>query len=113
MSLDGLHPQLMRPRVEALLADPEATKLGPVQLGAPAPRQRPGACPNLVGGPRVTKRSCAVDGCSRPAEKRAMCGKHYQRWRTKGDPLATTRIKGDDLARFYSKVEKTEGCHNW
>lgn len=27
-SLDGLHPTLMRPRVEAVLADPEARKLG-------------------------------------------------------------------------------------
>lgn len=38
---------------------------------------------------------------------------HYNRWRTNGDPLATSRIVGNDEARFWSKVNKTGGCWLW
>lgn len=39
--------------------------------------------------------------------------KHYMRWKRTGDPVAMTLIRGDDEARFWSKVDKTDGCWEW
>lgn len=36
---------------------------------------------------------CRIDGCGRRAVARGWCGKHYQAWRAKGDPLAPDRRK--------------------
>lgn len=30
---------------------------------------------------------CRIEDCTKKAEKRGMCGKHYRRWRVHGDPL--------------------------
>ena len=32
--------------------------------------------------------TCAVDDCDRPVLARGWCSKHYQKWRTYGDPCA-------------------------
>lgn len=34
----------------------------------------------------MTDRTCAVDGCGRPARSRGWCQTHYFRWRRNGDP---------------------------
>ena len=46
---------------------------------------------------------------------RGWCNVHYQRWYHYGDPLAKVRVKGDNLRRFFSHVDKGEGdgCWTW
>ena len=62
----------------------------------------------------MTKRTCKIDGCDRPHEARGWCDLHNRRWRRNGDPLDPGAvIYGDDEARFWSKVEKTESCWLW
>lgn len=41
------------------------------------------------------------------------CPKHYQRIRATGDPNITRRIKGDDEARFWSKVDRRGDNECW
>ena len=55
----------------------------------------------------MPKRLCAVEGCGSVVKSLGWCGKHYQRWRNHGDPLVTARIRGDDEARFWSKVDRS------
>lgn len=39
---------------------------------------------------------------------------HYMRWSRFGDPLNHgSQIRGDDVARFWSYVEKTDDCWAW
>lgn len=59
------------------------------------------------------KNSCSVDGCTEPYEGRGYCRMHYARWRKHGDPHRVDLILGDDLAHFWSRVEKTETCWLW
>lgn len=67
---------------------------------------------------------CAIGDCNAPGDGgRGWCAKHYRRYQRHGDPLATSRIVGDDEARFWSYVD-TSGpvpesrpdlgpCHLW
>lgn len=55
----------------------------------------------LIVHPKV----CAITGCDSPVTARGWCSKHYLRWKRHGDPLVTSLIKGDDVARFESKIE--------
>jgi hypothetical protein len=68
----------------------------------------------------MTQRTCVViereATCGKPAVGRGLCRKHYQRWWKCGDPLATKCIRGDDAARFQSKVDRSggpEACWPW
>lgn len=36
----------------------------------------------------ATRGLCAIEGCGKPAQLRAWCGAHYQRWRKYGNPIA-------------------------
>lgn len=54
----------------------------------------------------MAQRTCSIDGCGGRVHARGWCGRHYRAWRNHGDPAAPTRIYGDDLARFWSKVNK-------
>ena len=48
---------------------------------------------------------CTIEGCTNPGTGSGgfgWCYKHYRRFYRHGDPLATSRIVGDDLARFMS-----------
>lgn len=50
---------------------------------------------------------CNVEGCSRelkPPHGRGMCGKHYQKWRTYGDPLH------EEPKYKYDQVCSVDGC---
>lgn len=61
----------------------------------------------------MATKTCSVDGCDRPPHTRQMCNLHYKRLR-KGKPLdAPPRIVGDDGARFWQYVNKTETCWLW
>jgi hypothetical protein len=41
--------------------------------------------------------ACDVDGCGRQAHAKALCSKHYERWRKHGDPLFVAPILGRPL----------------
>lgn len=64
----------------------------------------------------MPKGTCSIDGCDKPVKTRGMCGMHVERVRKWGDPHNPgTFIKGDLIARFWSKVEKRgpEECWPW
>lgn len=63
--------------------------------------------------------ACSIAGCGKPRACRGWCWTHYDRWRRNGDPL-TLGPRGergtviqDPEQRFWSKVDKTEGCWLW
>lgn len=57
--------------------------------------------------------SCAIDGCDGKMFGRGWCAAHWTRWKRYGDPFEQQRIRGDLLARFWSKIAKTETCWLW
>ena len=63
---------------------------------------------------------CQVDGCDRKRQtRRGWCLLHYKRWmrsRDKNDPTYRKQIRGNDVARFWSKIVKSHdpnGCWIW
>lgn len=51
-------------------------------------------------------KTCKIDDCDKPGtEGHGMCYLHYRRYWRHGDPRATSRIVGDDVARFESYIE--------
>lgn len=64
----------------------------------------------------MTTKTCSVDDCEKPVHARNYCSKHYDRWRSNGDPLIVQYIRGDDEIRFESYVDRSGGpdaCHPW
>jgi hypothetical protein len=61
----------------------------------------------------VSERICSIPGCGRPHYARGWCNMHWHRWCTHGDPEKVLVIRGDDKRRFWSHVDKTEGCWLW
>lgn len=39
----------------------------------------------------MTRRTCTIDGCTRPVKCRGLCPTHYQRFRVHGDPTVVLR----------------------
>ena len=60
-------------------------------------------------------RTCSIEGCESPAQRRGWCGRHYQRWYNHGDPEAIFNNRGrPSLERFLDKIEFTVGgCWAW
>lgn len=59
---------------------------------------------------------CAARDCDRRRQTRDWCNKHYLRWLKSGDPLHVERIRGDSVAAYEAKVDRTAGpdsCHPW
>lgn len=56
---------------------------------------------------------CSIEDCGSTARTRGWCPKHYKRWLKYEDPNFTKHIKGDDVARFWSHVTKTDTCWIW
>lgn len=57
---------------------------------------------------------CNIPECGRQVWVAQMCSIHYNRIRKYGTPNPKgIRIIGDHKGRFFSKVDKTEGCWNW
>lgn len=61
----------------------------------------------------MIRQECSVPDCDKSAHRKGYCPKHLYRWRRYGDPLAVREIHGDDLARFWSKVDKTARHWEW
>jgi hypothetical protein len=57
-------------------------------------------------------RVCELAGCSEKHRAKGLCEVHYHRQRQTGS-TETRRIRGDDEARFWSKVEKGEDHWVW
>ena len=57
--------------------------------------------------------TCTVADCEKTYSCRGWCNMHYKR-AMKGQDLAKPpKIVGDDVARFWSKVDKTKDCWTW
>lgn len=56
---------------------------------------------------------CSIDGCERPSYVRGWCQRHYNSWYKFGVADRPMRVVGDDSARFWSHVNKTETCWLW
>lgn len=54
----------------------------------------------------MRERTCSIDGCAKRADTLGMCSMHYSRLRSNGSPHVVQLIRGDDVARFWSKVDK-------
>jgi hypothetical protein len=62
----------------------------------------------------MTKPTCPIADCTNPRYGRGYCGKHRARFIKYGDPMKTSRIVGDNMTRFMSKVAvMPSGCHEW
>ncbi len=64
----------------------------------------------------MANRTCSIEGCERGGLlRRGWCSPHYQRWLSHGDPMGggIDRIKGDDEARFWSKIDKSGPLPAW
>ena len=58
-------------------------------------------------------KQCSIEGCLRAVRCKQLCSVHYDRKRKHGDPHFTTYIANDDVARFWSKVDKSNECWLW
>jgi hypothetical protein len=59
------------------------------------------------------QRICSILDCGEPHCARGWCRHHYRLWKDHGDPLVKTRKNMTVEERFWSKVDKTEGCWLW
>lgn len=55
-------------------------------------------------------RTCTAEGCTNVYSCSGYCNKHYLRFKKYGTPFPP---KPSFEERFWSKVEKTDGCWNW
>ncbi len=57
---------------------------------------------------------CAIPECETTASTAGWCPKHYYHARRYGDPLAGQMVRGDDLTRFESYINRLpNGCWEW
>ena len=61
----------------------------------------------------MNKRTCTIDGCGSPAHARGWCSKHYQRWRTHGDPRGGGRCYSAPEEAFAARTERRGECLVW
>lgn len=61
----------------------------------------------------MSERTCSIEGCEKRVTAHGWCGMHYARWRRTGDPLTVQQIRGDDEARFWSKVREAPALDCW
>lgn len=58
---------------------------------------------------------CKIEGCTREFKAWGYCAMHYQRVKRHGSPGGSgcTKIMGNDVKRFWDKVDKTSSCWLW
>lgn len=62
----------------------------------------------------MSKGTCSIQGCLKPARKRGWCEAHYVRWWKYGDPHYLKPISDPSLEeRFWSRVQIGESCWEW
>jgi len=57
--------------------------------------------------------TCSVEGCETTIYAKGHCSMHYQRLNRTGATDLRPRTKASTAERFWTKVEKTEGCWTW
>lgn len=60
----------------------------------------------------TTTRTCSIAGCGRRHLAKGFCGRHYQRVWKHGD-VARVRETTPAASRFWSHVERHDGCWLW
>lgn len=60
--------------------------------------------------PRVR---CKAPGCERPHCAKGFCRKHWERAHNGRDPYAPTRVELSPVQRFWTYVDRGEGCWRW
>lgn len=81
----------------------------------------PGGAFNTPGrdgwiGADMADRTCSVEGCGRPVQKREWCKGHYQRWYRGQEVGGPFRDDRSVEARFWEKVDRsggTDACWVW
>lgn len=56
---------------------------------------------------------CSVEGCGGTVKGHGWCAKHYQRWRTHGDPLGGGRRHRTPEESFAANTERRGDCLIW
>jgi len=56
-------------------------------------------------------KTCTAPGCEKHVKAKSLCNTHYMRTFRTG--TAADPIRATTAERFWSHVEKTEGCWNW
>lgn len=60
----------------------------------------------------MSKSTCSIPDCDKRVVGWGYCPMHYRRFKLYGDPHVVQVIRGDDEARFWSKIKK-EDCWDW
>ena len=58
-------------------------------------------------------KECSIDACEEKRFGKGFCHKHYNRWLRHGDPLCVINGSMETPKRFWSKVDKKDGCWRW
>lgn len=62
----------------------------------------------------MNKTTCSIPQCSNKKYGKGWCSKHYQRWRSHGDPLAAVKTYySDPEEAFSARVEPRGKCIVW
>jgi len=67
----------------------------------------------------MPKRTCSIDGCGRIVTARGWCRRHYERWRSHGDPITLVTAPRGALPAFIRTVfdgtapHEPNGCVLW
>lgn len=64
----------------------------------------------------ASSRLCSIGGCGKCVVGRGWCAKHWNRWRTTGDPLAVKKTPPGQALQFYRDVVLTytgDDCLLW
>lgn len=61
----------------------------------------------------MDNRTCSISGCGRAAETRGWCKRHYQNWRTTGDPVGRWDKPLDVRLRMVGWTITPAGCWEW
>lgn len=81
----------------------------------PRSLELPGSWPTPTRRLDVPKATCSIPECSRAYYGRGWCRLHYSRWYRTGDvgglEARPTNVPWQE--RFWSKVQKGEGCWEW
>ena len=76
-------------------------------------RREPGEAEPTRQGTDMNNDTCSVPDCDRGAYARGWCSKHYQRWRTHGDPRGGGHRYSTPEEAFVARTEHRGECLIW